>query len=507
MLTGGPPYRGTVRSVLRQIVEEPPPRPSKKSAEKIPRDLETICLKAIERQPSDRYESAEAMAEDLQRFLTGEPILARRPNPVLRVGRFARCHPFTFAIAGVAAPSLILLTIAYAAIQNQHRLFEQQTQLIQAQRETDRQRLADETHRADAAQLRSDQVLSQSFSAVLAARQVREPDWVDTEKTVMTALLGGLEQGYQQMQLAPERNSNFGEMALALAQLRAQVGKKTESMDAYEQAIKDFEKRTRDEPTEILWQHMTNARRGYGKACRELERYDQAIEHLQAACNIAERQVHADLESLKWKLEWAMSETELAVALMAADRASQSDSHLDSAAIRIRAISMAERPQFDLVGFRASFADAAGALAQALRQRGRFDRAILIQRMAVAHTDRLGDDEMSNLKRSDAYAATSDLMVDANRPAAAMKSMRQAISSLNKAMQQSNFPGRYRKRRAELQGKIRLLADEHGIERPGSFSDRANVPTTARRTGLVLDKRRVELRAVKPIRRAAPNQP
>ena len=91
--------------------------------------------------------------------------------------------------------------------------------------------------------------------------------------------------------------------------------------------------------------------------------------------------------------------------------------------------------------FRTQFADAARELAQALRQRNWFDRAILFQRMAVVQTDRLGDDEKSNLKGSDVYAAAGNLMIDANRPAAAMKARRQAITSLTKAMQQSNLTG------------------------------------------------------------------
>ncbi len=508
MLTDGPPFRGTVRSVLRQIVDETPPSPSKKKGDKLPRDLETICLKAIERSPNDRYQSATALAEDLQRFLAGDSIQARRPHLISRVGRFARRHPIELSIVGIATPCLVLVAVAYAVIHSQYRKFERQTELVNLQREADLQRLADETHRADAAQLRSDQALSQSFSAVLAARQVHEPDWIDTEKSLMTALLAGLEQGYQQMQLPPEGNPNTGEMALALAQLREKAGKTSESLDAYKQAIRNFERRVQDEPTEVLWQHMTRARRGYAKACRERERYEEAIEHSQAATRIAQRQSQANSESLKWKLEWAMSETELSLDLIASGRPLESDSHLQSAAIQIKAISMEQRPQFDLVGFRGQFADAASELAQAFRKRGWQERAILIQRMAVAQTDQLPDDEISNVKRSDAYAATSELLLDADYPVAAIRALRQSVEELAKATSQSNFRGRYRKRRAELQEEIRRLAKEQGVNLQDFVSDRVAVPATAtvsaRRIGRVLEKRRVELRAMMPVQRPTP---
>jgi hypothetical protein len=127
--------------------------------------------------------------------------------------------------------------------------------------------------------------------------------------------------------------------------------------------------------------------------------------------------------------------------------------------------------------------------------------------MAVAQTDQLGDDETSNLKRSDVYAAAADLMIDSNRPVAAMKAMRQSIASLNRAMQQSNLPGRYRKRRSEPQRKTRSFADQSGMAEQDALTDRPNPRPAVRRNGLVMDKRRVELRAVKPVLRPAQNLP
>src|SRR5262249_27758801 len=93
LLTGRPPFEGeTPLEVLRRVVGEEPSsvrhqRPG------VPRDLETICLKCLHKEPARRYATAEALAEDLHRFQTGRPIAARRVSVVERTWRWARRHP------------------------------------------------------------------------------------------------------------------------------------------------------------------------------------------------------------------------------------------------------------------------------------------------------------------------------------------------------------------------------------------------------------------------------
>ena len=70
------------------------------------RDLETICLKCLEKDPGKRYSSAAAMAEDLERWHSGEPILARRAGPVERALKWARRNP---AGAGLVATSVLFI--------------------------------------------------------------------------------------------------------------------------------------------------------------------------------------------------------------------------------------------------------------------------------------------------------------------------------------------------------------------------------------------------------------
>src|SRR5215471_3740301 len=108
MLTGQPPFRAdTPLATLRQVVEQEPKRPSTVNLRADP-DLETICLKCLEKEPQRRYGSAEDLAEDLERWLRHEPIHARQSSPAQRFGKWVRRHPAT-------ASSLLLCSFAVLA--------------------------------------------------------------------------------------------------------------------------------------------------------------------------------------------------------------------------------------------------------------------------------------------------------------------------------------------------------------------------------------------------------
>ena len=114
MLSGQVPWGHDVPALMmaRLIMDEPPPL--RKHDRRIPRDLETICLKAMAKAPDRRYASVRAFLEDIRRFEAGEPVLARRPGPLHRAARFVRRHlKLVAAVTGaVAITAAVLLAIA-----------------------------------------------------------------------------------------------------------------------------------------------------------------------------------------------------------------------------------------------------------------------------------------------------------------------------------------------------------------------------------------------------------
>ncbi len=112
-LTGRPPFLGENNlETLLQVLEQEPVAPRLLNAE-VPRNLQTICLKCLEKQPRNRYGSARELAEDLECFLRGEPIRARPPGPIGKLRRWSRKHPALAttwaALAGFYINHLVLL--------------------------------------------------------------------------------------------------------------------------------------------------------------------------------------------------------------------------------------------------------------------------------------------------------------------------------------------------------------------------------------------------------------
>jgi serine/threonine protein kinase len=101
LLTGRPPFRAkTQMDTIIQVVHDQPPCPSRLRPE-LPRDLEAICLKCLQKEPGQRYASAEMLGNDLQRFLAGEPVRAR-PIPFwTRTMKWAGRRPFAATGLGV----------------------------------------------------------------------------------------------------------------------------------------------------------------------------------------------------------------------------------------------------------------------------------------------------------------------------------------------------------------------------------------------------------------------
>jgi WD40 repeat protein/serine/threonine protein kinase len=154
MLTGRPPFQGTSAAETMLLVLADDPVPPRRLQPGVPRDLETICLKCLEKRPERRYSSARALAADLLRFQAGEPIAARPVGTWERGLKWARRRP---AVAALGAAVVAVTAFGFGAVSWQWRQEEQArkhaeaaqrvAERAQEQAEAARTREADERQR------------------------------------------------------------------------------------------------------------------------------------------------------------------------------------------------------------------------------------------------------------------------------------------------------------------------------------------------------------------------
>jgi WD40 repeat protein len=118
-LTGRPPFKAaTTFDTLMQVLHEEPVPPRQRRPE-VPRDLDTICLKCLEKDPERRYRTAEELAAELRRYLRHEPILTRRTGIWERTVKFARRQPLLATLLVVAAVGIVVGLVQTALFQMQ----------------------------------------------------------------------------------------------------------------------------------------------------------------------------------------------------------------------------------------------------------------------------------------------------------------------------------------------------------------------------------------------------
>lgn len=241
-LTGVTPFRGLPHQVIHQVLHVEPtvPRQINKA---VPRDLETICLKAIAKEPRRRYMTMQAFADDLRLWLRGEPIQARPTGLVERSWYWSRRNPVLASILALLAVSILTGTVSVTWLWRQAvSLADEKDQQAQRanQLAADVQRSAAETLRANQiAKLnfaRAKEVVNKFYEEIYLQHYFDRPGLEEVRRKVRDDLIHYFEDYIQSAANDPEQKADVAQAYLRLARGMFEDNK-TQSLKLYETAI------------------------------------------------------------------------------------------------------------------------------------------------------------------------------------------------------------------------------------------------------------------------------
>jgi tetratricopeptide (TPR) repeat protein len=222
-LTGRPPFKAaTALDTLLQVRADEPVPPTRLQP-RTPRDLETICLKCLRKEPGQRYGSAAALAEELQRFAAGQPIAARPVGGVERALKWARRRPATAALSVVSAVALLSLLLG--------GWWSFLTLRASAQRERQQRALADEYF--GQALEAVDQLLAEVAEVDLAG----VPHMEHRRRNLLLKAVGFYRDFLEQRGADPALRQQAGRVYRRLGDLREMLNEDAEAEQAYGRAL------------------------------------------------------------------------------------------------------------------------------------------------------------------------------------------------------------------------------------------------------------------------------
>jgi tRNA A-37 threonylcarbamoyl transferase component Bud32/tetratricopeptide (TPR) repeat protein len=248
LTTGELPFRGQARMLIVQILDEEPPSPRSLNAS-IPRDVETITLKCLEKDPAKRYQTAQELADDLQRYLSGEPIHARAVGRAERAWRWCRRNR-TVAILGTAVAVVLALGTAistYYAIAASARTRE----AVAAQRAAE-SALKDKDAALATARRAVDQMLTRTADETLSDVPLAQP----LRQALLQDALKFYEGFLAQAENDPALRLEMARTLVKVGDIQRDLNRYDDALHSYQRAIDLLEKLVAEAPRDFTYRQQ-----------------------------------------------------------------------------------------------------------------------------------------------------------------------------------------------------------------------------------------------------------
>ncbi|OWK39692.1 serine/threonine-protein kinase [Fimbriiglobus ruber] len=324
VLTTRPPFTGDTPLDILDQVRTAYPVPPSRLRPGLARDLETVCMKCLEKEPGRRYATAAALAADLRRFLAGQPVVARPLGLAGRAVRWARQKP---AVAGLAATLAVAVVAGSAGVVWQWRRAEH---LAAAHgRERDLARAAQETAERD---------YRHAHSAVdrltnLGEELTRQPASEATGRAVLEQALVFYERFLADHGDAPDVYRQVARAHFRVGQICYRLGRYPQAKEAFRRAAGLFERLTADHPDEIGFRYELGVcLRDFANLYRESGRKAEADETYVAAERHTGAAVAARPNDVGYRLAHANTLVNRAVLLRDTNRRAEAEAAIKEAA-------------------------------------------------------------------------------------------------------------------------------------------------------------------------------
>lgn len=233
LLTGRPPFRAaTPIDTLVQVAFDEPVPPSRLQP-RLPRDVETVCLKCLEKDPARRYATAEALADDLARFAAGRPVHARPVRWPARAWRWCRRNPARAVAAALAASVVLGLAAGGPLVARRERQLRHEADanrsLAVSEREHARQNL-DLASRA----------LDETLGGLVVNARLRAYGMDDVRADLLRGAVPYLEEFASRVDESPDIRARQGRAAIQLANVDVRDGRQASAREGFERGVDLF---------------------------------------------------------------------------------------------------------------------------------------------------------------------------------------------------------------------------------------------------------------------------